>query len=141
MRQRVVISFLVLALSAANASAAAFCALCCYSPLSHAVVATHHHDMPAYNQKPHVHNHACLECPSVLRMNQSSECNKLVESQAITEDFASKGRTGGNSSAPIGIGTLSENAVSLQGKSALIPRLDTSPSSRSSLTLASPLRI
>jgi len=142
MRQKVLISVLVMSLSGANALAGAMCAsYCAYSKSAKTQAAHHHHDgMQPSNKNSHVHGRGmrCPECPSTSGFSLNSGCGKLVQDQAIKEGSASQDKSGG--SAPSYVVTLSPDAPQPIDNPERQLRLDTSGSSRSSSPSA-PLRI
>jgi hypothetical protein len=98
---RLLITILVMALSAMNCGDVLLCAAYCVSSASGRSPAIHHHQMASQPNATspilHIHTHhpgvACLECPSDAShsLNQNSGCMKLAEIQALKEGSVSLG--------------------------------------------------
>src|ERR1700678_1245367 len=91
MRPRLLISVLVLALSAVNSDGALMCVAYCESSASMRNAASHHHQMEPGTSGVRAHAHhrgtPCLECPgkSGSSLSQNPGCTSLLEIQAVKE--------------------------------------------------------
>jgi hypothetical protein len=102
---RLLISVLVVALSAANSGDALMCAAYCVSSASAGSAASHHHQMQSQPKatsarlRSHTHHRGvdCSECPpkSGSSLNQNSGCTTLVKIQALKEGSFSLGTLSG----------------------------------------------
>ena len=91
MRPRVLVSVLVLALSAANSNGSLMCAAYCMSSAPIRSVEVHHHQMQPNSSTVQAHTHhrgtPCAECPSALGSSliQTPRCTSSPEVQALNE--------------------------------------------------------
>jgi hypothetical protein len=93
MDTKLLVSVLVLLLSAADPGAVLICAASCISSAPAAGTVVHHHEMEsqanATHQSQHAHHHGarCAECPGSAgnSLKQKSDCDSLFEIQALKE--------------------------------------------------------
>ena len=136
------ISLLVMVLFGANTVATAVCASYCDSLKSANSGAAHHHDMGSQssNKGLHLHGHGmgCTDCQSKSGLSQSSDCNKLVEAQAIKENSASQARPSDN--APSFVATVLADMEEPRNPDLQL-RFNPSERPRNSYSPPAPLRI
>jgi len=132
MRLKLLISLLILALSADNAVAIAMCPSYCASSKTKTEAADHYHHGTPNHKNSHVHGNGmrCPECPSTSEMSLTSGCGNSVRDQAIKEGSASQDES--RESALSYISTISTNAPQPSDNSERQLRLDTSGNFRSS---------